>query len=330
MTDTVLVTGGAGYIGSHVAHELSAQDREVVVFDNLSRGHRGAVPEAAMLIEGDLADAALVERTFAARRFDAVIHLASNSLVGESTELPLKYLGENITNASNLIRAVVKHGVSRFVFSSTASVYGDTGADPIDEDAAIAPDNPYGESMYTIERCLFWAERAHGLRSACLRYFNAAGAHPGGAIGEDHQPETHLIPAVLEVALGKRPRVEIHGDDYPTPDGTCIRDYVHVCDLADAHLRVLEALEDGGNRTYNLGSGQGYSVRHVVDVAAEVTGADIPRRVGPRRPGDPAILVASAERAKKELGWRPSSTDVRTIIESAWRWHRDHPDGYPV
>ena len=329
MTDTVLVTGGAGYIGSHVVHELLARDRQAVIFDNLGRGHRGAVPRTAALIEGDLADTALVERTFAAHRFDAVIHLASNSLVGESTHDPLKYLGDNVANAVNLIRAVTNHAVPKFVFSSTASVYGDSGPDPIDEDAAIAPDNAYGESMYTVERCLFWAERAHGLRSACLRYFNAVGAHPSGAIGEDHRPETHLIPAVLEVALGKRSDVEIHGGDYPTPDGTCIRDYVHVCDLADAHLRVLDALEHGGGRAYNLGSGQGCSVRQVVDAAAEVTGADIPCRMGPRRPGDPAVLVASARRARNELDWRPNSTDIRTIIESAWRWHRDHPDGYP-
>lgn len=327
MTRMLLVTGGAGYVGSHVVAELIARGYDVVVLDNLQQGHRAAVPDEALLIEGDLADRALLRQLFGRYRFDAVLHFAARSLVGESMRMPLLYLEDNVVHALNLVRACVEHGVGKFVLSSTAALFGDPETVPIAEEARIAPGNPYGESKYMIERILHWADRVHGLRSACLRYFNAAGAHPNGRLGEDHDPETHLIPIVLQVALGQRTHVEIFGDDYPTPDGTCVRDYVHVCDLADAHVRVLDVLAERSVR-YNLGNGTGYSVRQVIETARQVTGADIPVRIGPRRPGDPAVLVASAERIRAELGWAPRHPDLRSIIDSAWQWHRRHPHGY--
>ncbi len=327
MKDTVLVTGGAGYVGSHVVYELLERGYQVVVFDNLQQGHRAAVPAGATLVVGDLANPADVAAVFDVRAFSAVLHFAANSLVGESMRDPFRYLGDNVSNAINLIRATVDHGVSRFVLSSTANLFGNPEIVPIDEDAAIDPGSPYGESKQMIERILYWAERTHGLRSACLRYFNAAGAHPTAPIGEDHDPETHLIPIVLAAALGKRESVELFGDDYPTPDGTCVRDYVHVVDLADAHVRVLDVLKTRSCR-YNLGNGRGYSVREVIDTARKVTGSEFAVHAGPRRAGDPAVLVASAERAMAELGWKPRYPSLVSIIESAWRWHETHPAGF--
>lgn len=327
MSESLLVTGGAGYVGSHVVLELVARGYEVVVLDNLQQGHRDAVARDATLIEGDLADLADLDRIFGRNRFDAVLHFAANSLVGESMRQPFLYLGDNVVNALNLIRVAIEHKVGKFVLSSTANLFGTPERVPIDEDAAIAPGSPYGESKFIIERMLHWADQVHGLRSACLRYFNAAGADPDGRIGEDHAPETHLIPIVLQAALGQRARVEIFGDDYPTPDGTCIRDYIHVLDLADAHIRALERLETRSCR-YNLGNGRGYSVREVIETARQVTGAEIPVSVGPRRPGDPAVLVAASDRIRTELGWKPQFAELRRIIETAWHWQRNHPTGF--
>ena len=327
MNDTVLVTGGAGYVGSHVVYELLDRGYHVVVFDNLQQGHRAAVPAAATFVEGDLANPADIAAAFQGQNVSAVLHFAANSLVGESMRDPFRYLGDNVANAINLIRATVDHGVSRFVLSSTANLFGNPEVLPIAEDATIDPGSPYGESKYMIERILFWAERTYGLRSACLRYFNAAGAHPSFPIGEDHDPETHLIPIVLAAALGKREAVEIFGDDYPTPDGTCVRDYIHVVDLADAHVRALDVLNTRSCR-YNLGNGLGYSVRGVIETARKVTGSEFAARVVARRPGDPAVLVASAERAMAELGWQPRYPSLESIIESAWRWHERHPAGF--
>jgi UDP-glucose 4-epimerase len=323
----VLVTGGAGYVGSHTVSALVDSGLAVVVLDNLQQGHRQAVPPAAEFIQADLADRDRLRQVFAAHDFSAVMHFAAHSLVGESMRDPFRYLGDNVANALNLIRAACESGVRKFVLSSTANLFGTPDRMPIDEDATIAPGSPYGESKFATERMLHWAEQIFGMRYACLRYFNAAGAHPNGLLGEDHRPETHLIPIVLDTALGRHPHVQVFGDDYPTPDGTCIRDYVHVCDLADAHVRVLDLLEQRSYR-FNLGQGQGHSVREVIEVARRVTGAAIPTLIGPRRAGDPARLVAAADRIKAELGWQPSRSALPTIIETAWAWRRRNPDGY--
>jgi UDP-glucose 4-epimerase len=321
----ILVTGGAGYVGSVVVEELVQQGYEVVVLDNLSQGHRGAVPPGVPLVVGDLADVAAVNAVFDAHRFDGVMHFASYTLPGESMQKPLKYIGDNVANGLNLLRAMVEHGVRRFILSSTANLFDQPTQIPIAETASIIPGSPYGESKYLLERILSWLDRIHGVRYAALRYFNAAGAtHEHG---EDHDPEVHLIPLVLQVALGQRDDIEIYGTDYPTRDGTCVRDYIHVADLAQAHLLALEAL-DQGSCTYNLGNGQGFTVREVIDVAREVTGHPIPARDGPRRPGDPATLVASSDRLQRELGWQPRFPALRDIVQSAWAWHRAHPHGY--
>ncbi len=327
MRGTILVTGGAGYVGSHVTRELVDRGADVVVFDNLQTGWRQALPPEARFIEGDLADAAALDRLFSGRPIAAVMHFAANSLVGNSMRDPFPYLGDNVSNAVSLVKAMAKHEVRKMVFSSTASLYGQAGETAIDEAAEIAPDSPYGESKYQVERMLGWAERIFGIRSACLRYFNAAGAHPGGRIGEDHRPETHLIPLALQVAEGQRPDLTIFGDDYATPDGTCIRDYVHVCDLADAHLRVLDVV-DRQSCCYNLGTGHGYSVREVVAAVAQVTGRPCPATVGPRRAGDPPMLVAASGKIRRELGWTPRFDDLQEIIGSAWQWRQNFPRGY--
>ena len=321
----ILVTGGAGYIGSIVAEELVKAGEEVVVFDNLSQGHRAAVPPKATFVYGDLADRAQVNALFAAHRFDAVMHFAANTLVGESMTRPFLFLSENVVNGLNLLEGAVWAGVRRFILSSTANLFGAPQKIPIDEREHIVPGSPYGESKFILERILHWLDRCYGFRYATLRYFNAAGA--SAERGEDHRPETHLIPLVLQVALGQQDYIEIYGTDYPTRDGTCVRDYIHVVDLAQAHILALHALEEG-SRTYNLGNGQGFTVREVIEMARAITGHPIPAREGPRRPGDPAILIASSEKIKRELGWQPRYPELKTIIETAWEWHRRHPHGY--
>lgn len=321
----VLVTGGAGYIGSIVAWELIRQGDEVVVLDNLYMGHREAVPAEAAFVEGDLADRALLDSMMAEQRPDAVMHFASYTLVGESMSEPFLYLRDNVVNGLNLIESAIAHGVTRFIFSSTANLFDDPAEMPIKSTERIVPGSPYGESKHILERILYWADQVHGLRYAALRYFNACGAAHED-LGEQHDPETHLIPLVLQVALGQREHIVVFGDDYPTPDGTCIRDYVHVLDLAQAHILAMRALEQG-SRTYNLGNGQGFSVQEVIDTARSVTGHPIPAVVGPRRPGDPAELVADSRAIQDELGWQPHY-DLRAILESAWAWHQKHPEGY--
>jgi len=322
----VLVTGGAGYIGSVVTEELVKDGHEVVVYDNLSKGHRGAVVDGADFVEGDLLDADKLRQTLKDKRTDAVIHMAAFSLVGESVENPAKYYHNNVVAGLVLLDAMRACGISRVVFSSTAATYGEPESQPIFESAPNNPTNPYGETKLAFERAMHWYERAYGLRYASLRYFNAAGASE--KCGEDHDPETHIIPITLQAAAGKRAHVEIFGDDYPTPDGTCIRDYIHVIDLARAHILALDVLSER-SAIYNLGcGGDGYSVRDVIETARRVTGKEIPVRMGARRAGDPAVLIASSDRIKSELGWQPQFQDLGLIIESAWRWMQKHSEGY--
>ncbi len=323
----ILVTGGAGYIGSIVVEELIKQGDGVVVLDNLYFGHREAVHPEAVFVEGDLADRAAIGALFDAHDFEAVMHFASHTLVGESMEQPFKYLGENVVNGLNLLQEAVAHGARRFILSSTANLFDDPQRMPIDEAERLVPGSPYGESKHILERMLHWLDRIYGFRYAALRYFNAAGASPSGERGEDHDPETHLIPRVLQVALGQRDRVVIFGDDYPTRDGTCVRDYIHVTDLAQAHILALKAL-DKSSRTYNLGNGQGFTIQEVIETARQVTGHPIPAAAGPRRPGDPATLIASSKKIRQELGWEPRFPDLRAIVETAWKWHSTHPHGY--
>jgi len=321
----VFVTGGAGYIGSVVVEQLIAANESVIVFDNLSQGHRAAVHPAAVFVEGDLADRSAIDAALSQHRPDAVMHFASKTLVGESMQKPFLYLGDNITTGLNLLQSMVEHGVKRVILSSTANLFDQPERMPIDESERIVPGSPYGESKFILERLLHWLDRICGVRFACLRYFNAAGATL--TRGEDHYPELHLIPLVLQVALGKREKISIFGDDYPTRDGTCVRDYIHVIDLAQAHILALGALEVG-SRFYNLGNGEGFTVKEVVDTAREITGQSIRADIAPRRPGDPAVLVAASNKIRKELGWTPRYPHVREIIESAWRWHQANPDGY--
>jgi UDP-glucose 4-epimerase len=321
----VFVTGGAGYIGSVVVEQLIAANESVIVFDNLSQGHRAAVHPAAVFVEGDLADRSAIDAALSQHRPDAVMHFASKTLVGESMQKPFLYLGDNITTGLNLLQSVVEHGVKRFILSSTANLFDQPERMPIDESERIVPGSPYGESKFILERMLHWLDRICGVRFACLRYFNAAGATL--TRGEDHDPELHIIPLVLQVALGKREKISIFGDDYPTRDGTCVRDYIHVIDLAQAHILALGALE-GGSRFYNLGNGEGFTVKEVIDTARALTGRAIRADIAPRRPGDPAVLVAASNKIRKELGWTPQYPHVREIIESAWRWHQANPDGY--
>ncbi|MDL1885738.1 UDP-glucose 4-epimerase GalE [Anaerolineae bacterium CFX8] len=324
----VLVTGGAGYIGSHVVDLLINRGYEVVAFDNLYTGHAEAVHPKAVFVRGDLLDAEAVNRVFAQHRFDGILHFASHTLVGESMEKPWLYLRDNAVAASHLLEAAAAQGVKRFILSSTANLFDDPETIPITAEERIVPGSPYGESKYIIERYLHWMERIYGMAYCCLRYFNASGAHPEGHIGEDHTPEYHLIPIILQVALGQREKLTIFGDDYPTPDGTCIRDYIHVIDLAEAHILALEALADGKSRKYNLGNGKGYSIMEVLQTARDITGHPIPAVVGARRPGDPATLIADSTRIMQELGWHPEFGSLRQIIETAWNWHRSHPNGY--
>jgi UDP-glucose 4-epimerase len=323
----ILVTGGAGYIGSIVTEELVARGENVVVLDNLCFGHRAAVHLDATFVEGDLADRPTVAALFAEYDIDVVMHFAANTLTGESMVRPFRYIGDNVRTSLNLLEEAVVHGVRRFIFSSTANLFDDPLRMPIDEDERIVPGSPYGESKNIVERMLTWLDRLCGVRYAALRYFNAAGASPTGERGEDHDPETHLMPLVLQVAQGQQDHVTIFGGDYPTRDGTCVRDYIHVSDLAQAHILALEAL-DGGSRTYNLGNGQGFTVKEIIQACRDVTGHPIPAHVGPRRPGDPAELVASSDRIRAELGWEPRYPNLHTIVQHAWQWHRTHPDGY--
>jgi UDP-glucose 4-epimerase len=322
----LLVTGGAGYIGSVVVKQLADEGHEVVIIDRLSMGHAAAADPRAELVVADLADRAALDAVMARHRPEGILHFASQTLVGESMEKPFLHLGENVRDGLNLLESAVEHGVKRFILSSTANLFGLPDRLPIDERNEIRPGSPYGESKRILERMLFWMDDRFGMKYAALRYFNAAGAAEDGAIGEDHDPETHLIPVILQVALGQREKVTVYGDDYETPDGTCVRDYVHVSDLSDAHVRALHAL-DGGSRTYNLGNGRGYSVKEVIETCRAVTGHPIPAEVGPRRPGDPAVLVAASDRIRAELGWAPKH-DLRAIVESAWAWHQKHPNGY--
>ena len=322
----VLVTGGAGYIGSVVTEQLVNDGHNVVVYDNLSKGHRGAVVDGADFVEGDLFEGDKLRQTLGDNRIDAVIHMAASSLVGESVEKPAKYYQNNVVAGLVLLDAMNESGVRRIVFSSTAATYGEPEAQPIFESAPTNPTNTYGETKLAFERAMNWYEKAHGLRYASLRYFNAAGASE--KCGEDHDPETHIIPITLQAAAGKRAHVEIFGEDYPTPDGTCIRDYIHVIDLARAHILALDVLSER-SAIYNLGcGGDGYSVRDVIDTARRVTEKEIPVRMGQRRAGDPAVLIASSDKIKGELGWQPQFQDLGVIIESAWRWMQAHPDGY--
>jgi UDP-glucose 4-epimerase len=321
----ILLTGGAGYIGSIVTEQLIERGHHVVVFDNFYQGHPQALHPDAEFVQGDLNDRAALRQVFAARSLDAVMHFASYTLVGESMQKPFLYVGDNVTNGLNLMQEMLAHGVRKFILSSTANLFDNPERMPIDESERIIPGSPYGESKNIIERLLYWMDRTQGLRYAALRYFNAAGASE--RFGEDHDPETHLIPLVLKVALGKLPYIRIFGDDYPTPDGTCVRDYVHVIDLAQAHILALEAL-DQGSRVYNLGNGQGFSVREVVDTARRITGQQIPEVMGERRPGDPAVLIASSDRIRRELGWQPRYPKLDDIIQTAWQWHLSHPNGY--
>lgn len=328
MGQRFLVTGGAGYVGSHLVAALVERGDTVVVLDNLRTGHRGAVPPGVKLIVADLADTATVDALLAEGPWHAVFHFAALSQVGESMRLPFRYLIDNGVNGMRLIEACVRHGISRFVLSSTAALYGTPDVVPIPEDARLDSESPYGDSKWFLERALLWAERVHGLRYASLRYFNAAGADPAGRYGEDHRPETHLVPLVIGAALGRRGQLDVYGDDYETPDGTCLRDYVHVSDLADAHLLALVRLATG-SIIANLGSGTGHSVLEVITAVERVSNHEVPYRICPRLPGDAAVLVASSERAKRELGWRPRFADLDEIVRTALRWHETHPNGYP-
>ncbi|MDB2643840.1 UDP-glucose 4-epimerase GalE [Luminiphilus sp.] len=321
----VLVTGGAGYIGSITAEVLLAQGHEVVVFDNLSQGHRAAVPDDAVWVQGDLSAPLAIRQVMKAHQPEAVMHFAAKSLVGDSMVRPFAYLRDNVTEGLNLIEACVESGVQRFILSSTANLFGAPGNAAIDEQTPIEPGSPYGESKWTLERALDWVSQTHDMRYASLRYFNAAGA--SALRGEHHVPETHLIPLVLQVAAGQRDCMTVFGDDYDTPDGTCIRDYIHVLDLAAAHLLALAAIETD-NRTYHLGNGGGFSVRQVIETARAVTGRRIPEEIGQRRPGDPPRLVANSDKIRRELGWRPQFDGLEQIISSAWQWHQAFPNGY--
>ena len=326
MPDRVLVTGGAGYIGSVVAAQLLKKGSNVVIFDNLCHGSPKAIPGGAELVVADSADRAALDRVLTDYRIDAVMHFAAFIEAGESMKVPEKYFRNNSANSLTLLEALIAHKIPRLVFSSTAALYGTPERTPIEETDPLHPTNAYGASKLLVEQMLDWFHQIHGLRYACLRYFNAAGA--AGEHGEDHHPESHLIPLTLQVALGQRNHIDIYGTDYPTPDGTCVRDYIHVSDLASAHLLVLDALRQENKLIYNLGTGRGFSVREVIDTVRRVTGHAIPAREMPRRSGDPAVLVASSDRIKRELRWQPQFPDLEQIVRSAWDWRRAHPNGY--
>lgn len=325
----ILVCGGAGYIGSHAVRALLEAKREVIVLDNLQTGHVDAIPEEVKLVLGDLRDLEFLNRVFKDNKIEGVIQFAADSLVGESMTNPAKYFENNVMGTMNLLNVMKKYNVNKIVFSSTAATYGEPKNIPILESDETNPTNPYGESKLMVEKMLKWYDYAYGIKYTALRYFNVAGAYSTGEIGEDHNPESHLIPIILQVALGKREKIAIYGDDYATEDGTCVRDYVNVMDLVNAHILALDRLQRGGESTvYNLGNGEGFSVKEVIDVARKVTGHEIPAEISPRREGDPAKLVASSEKAMKELKWKPKYSSLENIIETAWKWHKNNPEGY--
>jgi UDP-glucose-4-epimerase GalE len=324
----VLVTGGAGYIGSHAVKALRARGETVIVYDNFSQGHREAVGRASIVVEGDIHDTGRLISALEAHNVDAVMHFAAWLSVGDSVRDPVGYYRNNVAGALSVLEAMVSAGVARLVFSSTCAIFGVPESTPIHEDLPKRPINTYGETKLAIERALPHYEKAYGLRSIALRYFNAAGADPEGELGEDHDPEIHVIPRAIDAAMG-RGSFHVFGDDYPTPDGTCLRDYVHICDLASAHILALDALRSGGSsNAYNLGNGRPTSVRDVIASVERVTGRRVPYQMGPRREGDPAVLFASSDRIKRDLGWRPQFEDVDVIVETAWKWREAHPRGY--
>lgn len=324
----ILVTGGAGYIGSHTVRELRSRGYDVIVYDNLSTGHIESIGDA-LFVKGDLFDVELLKDTFKKYGVDSVIHFAAYSLVGESMINPLKYYKNNVSGTLCLLEAMTACDVKHLVFSSSAATYGDTGEDIITENSPQNPTSVYGMTKLMMERLMADFDRAYGMKYVALRYFNAAGAHADGDIGEDHNPESHLIPIIMQVLNGKREKLGIFGDDYPTFDGTCIRDYIHISDLADAHIKALESLRAGANSNfYNLGNGNGFSVKQVIETVANVTGRNVNYEVVPRRAGDPAILVASSDKIRRELGFKPQFDSLEKIVASAWKWHSTHPDGY--
>ena len=326
---SILVLGGAGYIGSHTVYALCEQGRDVVVIDNLATGHIESVHPKAKFYKGDIGDKEFLNDVFKKENIEAAIHFAAFSLVGESVEKPLKYYENNLSKTRVLLEAMVENNIDKIVFSSTAATYGEPERVPIMESDKTEPTNPYGETKLAMEKMFKWTGKAHGLRYVSLRYFNACGAYKDGNIGEDHNPESHLIPLILQVPNGKREFISIFGNDYPTPDGTCIRDYIHVSDLAQAHILALEYLEKGGESDiFNLGNGVGFSVREVIETARKVTGHPIPAKETARRAGDPAQLIASSEKAKTVLGWKPCHDSLEEIISSAWNWHKNHPNGF--
>src|SRR5690625_342864 len=325
----ILVLGGAGYIGSHAVYQLIDNGYEVVVIDNLQTGHRSAVHPEAIFYEGDIRDESFLRSVFEQEKVSAVMHFAANSLVGESMENPLDYYDNNVYGSQVLLQVMVEHRVEYFVFSSTAATYGEPEIVPITEEMPTSPTNPYGETKLMIEKMLHWTSEAHGIKYVALRYFNVAGARDSAEIGEDHDPETHLVPITLQVALKQRDHLTIFGDDYDTPDGTCIRDYVHVTDLIDAHILAMKYLQKGNDSNiFNLGSNDGFSVKEIVQATEKVTEKPIPTKIGQRRPGDPATLIASSNKAKSVLGWQPKYTTIEEIITSAWKWHQKRPHGY--
>lgn len=325
----ILVLGGAGYIGSHTVYELIEAGKEVIVADNLQTGFRAAVHPKAKFYELDIRDRGALDTLFQAEKIDGVIHFAASSQVGESMQNPLKYYDNNLYGTMVLLQSMVAHGVDKIVFSSTAATYGEPERVPILESDRTCPTNCYGQTKLAMEQMMGWTERAHGLKYVALRYFNACGAKLSGEIGEAHSPETHLIPLILQVPLGQRKAISVFGDDYPTKDGTCVRDYIHVTDLAQAHILALDYLMAGGKSdVFNLGNGVGFTVKEVIDVARKVTGDAIPAEMAPRRSGDPAQLIASSEKAIKVLGWKPQYDSLETIVASAWNWHKNHPNGF--
>ena len=326
---TVLVLGGAGYIGSHTVYALIEKGEKVVIIDNLETGHIEAVHPQAKFYQGDIRDRAFVDSVLDTEKIDAVIHFAANSLVGESMTNPLKYYDNNVNGTKVLLQSMVAHGINKIVFSSTAATYGEPDRVPILETDKTEPTNAYGETKLAMEKMFKWTDSAHGMKYVSLRYFNACGAHVSGEIGEAHNPETHLIPLILQVPLGKRETISIYGDDYPTKDGTCIRDYIHVTDLAQAHILAVEYLMKGNDSNiFNLGNGIGFTVNEVIETARKVTGHPIPATITPRRAGDPAQLIASSDKARTVLGWNPQHADLEEIISSAWKWHSTHPNGF--